>query len=156
MAPSRRWLKSILAAQLIIILQVSMTIYKSFGDKPTFYFYKSPSLILFNKVHWLYFFFNEFIKVITVLISNSIKTGAADNLFFESFVKIKTFLTSNENVDNLNFRKREKKLLKKNLSKEASGTGDKKGFSSVLINNCHMKVDFFILKRYKIQENKFI
>jgi hypothetical protein len=37
-APSSLWLKSMLAAQLIMILQVFMTSSKSLGLSPTFYF----------------------------------------------------------------------------------------------------------------------
>lgn len=86
------------------MLHVLIINYRSFGDKPTFYFSRSPSLYLINFLHWPYFFFDEFIKAVTVLVSNPIETGAADNFFFKSFIKIETFLPSDENVDDLNLR----------------------------------------------------
>jgi len=74
-----------------------------------------PNLLnfdLINFLHWPYFFFDELIKAVTVLVSDSVEACTADHLFFESFIKIETFLASDENVDDLDLRERKEEFLK--------------------------------------------
>jgi len=72
------------------------------------------SYVLFFQIslNWPYFFFDELIKAVTVLVSDSVEACTADHLFFESFIKIETFLASDENVDDLDLRERKEEFLK--------------------------------------------
>jgi hypothetical protein len=99
-------------------------------------------------LHGLDFFFNKFVKVVPILVPDSVETCTTDNLFFESFVQIQTFFAPNEDVDNFNVRKGEKEFLEEDFTEEARCTSNEDRFTSVLVYNRHMKLNEFIIKRY--------
>ena len=106
-------------------------------------------------VHGFDFLFNKFIKVVSILVSDSVKTCAADDLFLESFVQIQALLAPDENVDDFDVREREKEFLEEDFTKEARCTSNEDRLASVLVDNCHKKLNEFIIKRYWwIKENK--
>ena len=49
--------------------------------------------------------------MVAVLVSDSVKTSAADDLFFESLVEIESLFASDENVDDFDVREGEKEFF---------------------------------------------
>jgi hypothetical protein len=84
--------------------------------------------------------------MVAVLVSDSIETSATDDLFFESLVEIESFFASDENVDDFDVGEGVKEFFEENFTEEASGACNEDGFASVLIDNCHMKLNEFIIK----------
>ena len=100
-----------LAAQFMMMLHVLIISSKLWGENPTFYFYKSPSLFYDGKIHWSYFFFDKIVEVVAVLVPDTIETRAADDLLFESLVEIHSLFASDEDINDLDFGEWKKKLF---------------------------------------------
>lgn len=125
MAESSLALKSILAAQFIMISQLFVISVSSWTEKPRLSFNRSPCLSLIGEVHWLHLRMDELVEFALVDRPQPIETGTADHLLLEALRKAGALFGADQGVYLVDRGKGEQDFLKEDFPEEACGASDK-------------------------------